>query len=104
MEIKKWAWTLGVMVVLVCLVKIAFFNSRSETLSLVPAAHADGGILEWNNSLRIVTSGNNGATTYVWDYQGKTTVRKYAIEKGKLTLAIYTLEGESEPALSKEKK
>ena len=104
MEKKKWAQTLAVAVVLVCLMKLAFFSDRTKSVNLVPSAHADNGIVEWNNTLRIVTTGDNGATTYVWDYQGKTTVRKYTVEKGRLTLAVYSMEGESEPTLLKEKK
>ncbi|MFH0919697.1 MAG: hypothetical protein V1913_04995 [Fibrobacterota bacterium] len=104
MKEKRWAWNLAVAVVLVCLIKIAFFSNRTGNVDLVPSAHADGGIIEWNNSLRIVTSGNDGAATYVWDYQGKTTVRKYLLEKGKLTLSVYTLDGESEITPPKEKK
>lgn len=104
MERKEWARYLALAVVLVCLLKLAFFSGRPGSVNLVPSAHADNGIVEWNNSLRIVTAGDNGATTYVWDYQGKTSVRKYAIEKGRLTLSVYSLEGESEPSLPKEKK
>ncbi|OGS35592.1 MAG: hypothetical protein A2293_01720 [Elusimicrobia bacterium RIFOXYB2_FULL_49_7] len=75
-----------------CLVKLAFFSPSNVSLDMVPAAHADGGILEWNNSLRIVTSSADGATTYVWDYQGKTMVRKYSLEGNKLKLQVFEIE------------
>ena len=72
-----------------CLVKLAFFPALPG-VDLVPPAQAQG-IVEWNNTLRIVTVGDNGATTYVWDYAGKTSVRKYYLESGELKMKMYEL-------------
>jgi hypothetical protein len=75
----------------ICLVKLAFFpDDRSD--GLIRSAHAEGSLIEWKNSTRIVSLGNDGATTYVWDYEGKTKVRKYAIVGDSLTLKTYYLE------------
>lgn len=75
-----------------CLVKLAFFPQVSD-LSLVSAAHAQAGVVELNKETeRMVTTGDNGAVTYVWDYTAKTQVRKYYIENDKLKLKIYELE------------
>jgi hypothetical protein len=79
-------------VIAVCLVKVSFFPSAAGPRSLIPSAYADGGVIEWKDAMRIVTAGDNGSTTYVWDYEGKTKVRKYSIQKGKLVLEIYNLE------------
>lgn len=75
--------------VAVCLVKLAFFTNLSG-VDIVPPAQAQG-IVEWNNTLRIVTVGDNGATTYVWDYAGKTSVRRYTIEGNELKMKMYEL-------------
>ena len=75
--------------VVACLVKLAFFPALPG-VDLVPSAQAQG-IVEWNNTLRIVTVGDNGATTYVWDYAGKTSVRKYTIEGNELKMKMYEL-------------
>ena len=75
-----------------CLVKLAFFPQQAS-LSLVPAAHAQGGVVELNKDAeRMVSTGDNGAVTYVWDYTAKTQVRKYYIEGGKLKLKVFELD------------
>jgi hypothetical protein len=80
-------------IVVICLVKLAFFPSVKSD-GILPSAHAEsGGVIEWNNALKIVTAGNDGKTTYVWDYEGKTQVRKYSIEGDSLRLTIFTLKG-----------
>ena len=76
-------------IIAVCLVKIAFLPGEKD-VRLVPEAHA-GGILEWKEALRIVTSSDNGAVTYVWDYEGQTRVRKYSIDGDSLRLTSYYL-------------
>ncbi|OGJ89893.1 MAG: hypothetical protein A2487_09160 [Candidatus Raymondbacteria bacterium RifOxyC12_full_50_8] len=78
-------------IIALCLVKLAFGPASASLPSLVPSAHAEGGILEWKNPKRLVTSNENGSITYVWDYEGKTQVRKYYIEGNELKLQIYTL-------------
>jgi len=76
---------------------VIIFFSDNGNISLIPSAHADGGgIIEWNNSLRIVTTGDDGATTYVWDYEAKTQVRKYYIKRGELKMDVYTIEKEEQ--------
>ena len=82
--------TLVLALIAVCLVKIAFFSPAQEA-SLIPQAHATGAILEWQGSNRIITSGEEGAVTYVWDYDNRTEVRKYSIKDGQLVLDVYKL-------------
>lgn len=83
----------GVLVVIaVCLVRIAFFPGH-QSEGIVPSAHADGALIEWKDANRIVSTGNDGATTYVWDYENKTRVRKYSIVGDSLKLRTYYLEG-----------
>jgi len=75
-----------------CLIKLAFFPQQAQ-VSLVPAAQAQGSALEISKATeRIVTTGDNGAVTYVWDYTAKTSVRKYYIDGGKLKLKVFELE------------
>jgi hypothetical protein len=75
----------------VSLLRLAFFPS-ARPMGIVPAAYAQGSVIEWKNSPRIVTAGNDGASTYVWDYDEKTKVRKYSVRNGKLTLETFKLE------------
>lgn len=75
-----------------CLVKLAFFNDPTAPINFIPQAHAQGAIVEWNDARRIVTSGSDGATTYVWDYAGKTKVRRYTLKNDKLTMRQFELE------------
>ncbi len=82
------------LIITVCLIKSTFFSGESGDRSIVPSAHATGSILEWQGSNRIVTAGNDGSTTYVWDYDAKTEVRKYFIEKGKLKMQRYKIDKE----------
>jgi hypothetical protein len=78
----------------VCLVKLAFAPSQSAIPSIVPSAYAEGAIIEWKNPKRLVTASSDGACTYVWDYEGKTQVRKYYIEGNELKLQMFTLNEE----------
>lgn len=82
-------------VLALCMLKLAFFpekGERASTISLIPQAFAEGGLtplpLDGN---RMVTSGSNGATTYVWDFANKTSVRKYYIEDGQLKMQAFNL-------------
>lgn len=83
-------------VIAIALTKIAFWGSSSQTVSLVPSAYAEGGIIEWNDAKRIVTASADGATTYVWDYEHRTKVRKYQIIDDKLELSVYEIAKEPE--------
>jgi hypothetical protein len=78
-------------VIALCLCKLAFFSPKDSTAGLIPQAYA-GGIVEWKEALRIVTSSEDGATTYVWDYEGKTKVRKYSIKGNKLVLEVFDID------------
>ncbi len=78
-------------VIAVLLVKLAFFGDGRGNQGLIPTAHADGSILEWHGSKRIVTSGEDGAATYVWDYDAKTVVRKYFIKDGTLRMQSFKI-------------
>ena len=73
------------------LLKLAFFPSHQAAPSLVPSAHA-AGVVEWDDSRRIVTTSADGATTYVWDYDEKTKVRRYTIKGDKLSLETFKLD------------
>jgi len=85
--------TRGILLVIaVSLFKIAFLSSENQNLSIIPPAHASGGIMEWHNAKKIVTSGKDGSVTYVWDYEGQTKVRKYSVHMGRLLLENYKLE------------
>jgi hypothetical protein len=77
-------------VIAACLVKLAFVGPEPR-MEIIPQAQAQTGIVEWNNSLKMVTTGDNGATTYVWDYQGKTALRKYYVDNGKLKMKSFEL-------------
>jgi len=90
----KFTQTLGWVVaaaIAVSLVKLAFFPT-ARSMDIVPAAYAQGSVIEWKDSPRIVTAGNDGASTYVWDYDEKTKVRKYTARNGKLILETFKLE------------
>ncbi len=79
-------------VIAVALVKLAFFTPHAVAApSIIPEAVAQTGILEWNNGERIVTSGEDGAVTYVWDYVHRTEVRKYSVRGGELVLETFRL-------------
>jgi hypothetical protein len=78
-------------VIAVCLLKLAFLGSPGSSAGIIPQAYA-GGVIEWKDALRIVTASDDGATTYVWDYDAKTKVRKYTAARGKLTMEIFELE------------
>jgi hypothetical protein len=75
----------------VALLKLAFFPA-SGGVHLVQPAFAQTGLIEWKDSRRIVTAGDDGATTYVWDYDEKTKVRKYTVQKGKMSLESFSLD------------
>jgi len=79
------------MVIALCLIKLSFFSSEKNP-GLVSQAHAEGAIVEWNKSTRMVSSGDNGSTAFVWDFTGKTALRKYYIENDKLKMKVYELE------------
>ena len=93
---KKQVTVREVLFVLIALalIKIAFFPTRSDNPGFIPSAHATGSILEWKGSSRIVTTGSDGATTYVWDYDAKTEVRKYFIKGEKLYVKTYRIDKE----------
>jgi len=91
MELKGWFTKVVVGAVAVALLKIAFFPSAAVP-PIVPNAFAQGAAIEWKDARRIVTVGNDGATTYVWDYDDKTKVRKYTVKGAKLTLESYRLD------------
>ena len=74
----------------VALLKLAFFPNSQQT-GIVAPAHASS-IIEWNESRRIVTTSNDGATTYVWDYDEKTKVRRYQIKGDKLVLETFKMD------------
>lgn len=90
---KKQVTVQEVLFILIALalIKIAFSPKGIDNRGFVPSAHATGSILEWEGSSRIVTTGNDGATTYVWDYDAKTEVRKYFIKDGKLNVKTYRI-------------
>jgi hypothetical protein len=92
--VKKAVLVASLVVIAVCLVKLAFFPSSASQHGIIPSAYADGGVIEWKDAMRIVTAGNDGSTTYVWDYEGKTKVRKYSIVNGKLVLETFFMESE----------
>lgn len=74
------------------LVKVAFFPA-ARPVEIIPQAHAQStGVIEWKDSRRIVSVGDDGATTYVWDYDDKTKVRRYSIKGGKLVLESFKLD------------
>jgi hypothetical protein len=76
----------------VSLLKLAFFPSDHQTaLQLVSPAQA-GAAVEWKEAKRILTTNEDGSTTYVWDYEDRTKVRKYSVSGNKLTLETYKLE------------
>jgi hypothetical protein len=75
----------------IALLKLAFFSATGADADLVGRAHA-GSLIEWEDSRRIVTTGPDGSTTYVWDYDEKTKVRRYMIKGDKLTLETFRLE------------
>lgn len=79
-------------VMAMALVKLAFFPEVRGNQGFITTAHADGSILEWQGSKRIVTAGEEGATTYVWDYDAKTVVRKYFIEDGTLKMQSFKID------------
>ena len=76
----------------VCLVKLAFFSTHQSRPALIPPAFAEGSIVEWNDAQRIVTTSDDGATTYVWDYTDRTKVRRYSIEKDALKMQLFELD------------
>lgn len=76
----------------VALVKIAFFPSPDSHKGIIPSAHAAGAIIEWKDSKKIVSTGSDGATTYVWDYEHRTKVRRYRIVGDKLELQTFELD------------
>ncbi len=76
----------------IALLKLAFFSSGEDTIGIVPSVHATGSIPEWKGSSRIVTTSDDGETTYVWDYDAKTEVRKYFIKDGKLHLTTFKID------------
>ncbi len=76
----------------VALTKLALFPDERGNQGIIPAAFADGAILEWQGSKRIVTAGEDGATTYVWDYDAQTVVRKYFIEDGVLKMRSFKID------------
>ncbi len=78
-------------VIAICLVKLAFFHNPKEPMSIVPQACAQGSIIEWKGGDRIISASQDGATTYVWDYDNRTEVRKYYIKNGELNLDIIKL-------------
>lgn len=94
MSIKNPILTAALAIIALSLFKLAFFPSPSNRQGIIPEVNAQGSVIEWKDAMRIVSSGNDGATTYVWDYEGKTKVRKYSIVKGQLTLETFSLESE----------
>jgi predicted lipoprotein with Yx(FWY)xxD motif len=90
MELKGWYTKLVLGAIAVALLKLAFFPAGGE--GVVPRAFAQSAAIEWKDSRRIVTAGNEGATTYVWDYDDKTKVRRYTIKGDKLTLESFKLD------------
>ena len=83
-------------VIAICLFKIAFLSDENQNTGIIPSAHASG-VAAWDQkNLRMVTSSIDGATTYVWDYEHQTTVRKYSIENSKLVLTSYHLDNDDE--------
>ena len=78
-------------IIALCLVKLAFFSTSNAPRDLIPGAYADGSIIEWKGSSRIVTTSGDGTTTYVWDYDSKTAVRKYWIEGDSLHMKNFSL-------------
>lgn len=83
--------TAAFIIIAISLFKLAFFRNAGDGIQLIPQAHAEGGILEWKGSDRLVTVSADGATTYVWDYDAKTKVRKYSLEGDALKLQIFEL-------------
>jgi hypothetical protein len=84
--------TIALTICAVCLIKLAFLPGKSTADLLIPRAFAQGGAIPWQDGNRIVTVGDDGATTYIWDYEDKTKVRKYSVKNGKLTLESILLE------------
>jgi hypothetical protein len=78
--------TIALIIIAVCLAKLAFMPGNSAADLLIPRAFAQGGAIPWQDGNRIVTVGDDGATTYIWDYDDKTKVRKYSVKNDKLTL------------------
>jgi hypothetical protein len=83
--------TIVLAVIAICLTKLAFFPATHLGDAVIPPAYAQGGVIEWQGGKRIVTSSGDGATTYVWDYDGKTQVRKYSIKDNALVLETFKL-------------
>ncbi len=91
MNISKTPAFALLFIIAVCLLKITFFPNNNA--SIVPAVSAESGPTEISkNTEKMITSGENGSVTYVWDYTGKTQVRKYYIEGGKLKLKVFDME------------
>ncbi len=91
MELRGWYTKVVVGAIAVALLKLAFFPAVKAPC-IVPNVFAQGSAVEWKDSKRIVTTGNDGATTYVWDYDEKTKVRRYTVKGEKLTLESYKLD------------
>jgi hypothetical protein len=89
--IREYAWKAALAAAVVCLVKIAFFSPAADSFSLVGKAQASS-LLELNGPARIVSTSEDGATAYVWDFENKTQVRKYVIKGDHLVLTEYKIE------------
>jgi len=57
-------------IIALCLIKIAFFNASQPSFSIIPKSYADGSIVEWQQSDKIITANTDGTISYVWDYSG----------------------------------
>jgi len=91
MNISKTPVYVLLFIIAVCLLKIAFFPNNHA--SIVPSVSAESGPTEISkNTEKMITSGENGSVTYVWDYTGKTQVRKYYIQGEKLKLQVFVME------------
>jgi len=92
MKLNDWLLKIVLATIALSLFKMAFFPSpQAPLLQLVTPAQA-GAAVEWKEAKRILTTNEDGSVTYVWDYEEKTKVRKYAIKGEKLVLETYKIE------------
>jgi hypothetical protein len=78
-------------VVALCLVKVAFFPRSQIGDMIVPQALAQGSVVEWQATKRIVTTSGDGTTIYVWDCDAKTEARKYSIRNDAIVLETFRI-------------
>jgi hypothetical protein len=83
--------TIALFICAICLIKLAFMPGKSAADLLIPPAFSQGGALPWQDGNQIVTVGDDGATTYIWDYAERTKVRRYSLKNGKLILETIQL-------------